>query len=433
VAFSIFRHEQFYDLLHRKAKTAAVLLTELEEVTTSLLKKLKDNSASTLSSENILLYDLHHKLIFNNNSTDWPISEEFLNRIQNEKYFKFSMKKYSGLGIFHEGEKDKIIAVILAQDSYGDSVMSRLKAILITVLIISVIVIVIAGRIYVDKTLQPINNLIEKVNSIGANNLSERIDCGNRTDEIAKLSKAFNSMLNRMEAAFQSQKLFIANASHELRTPLTIISGQLDVLLLKARSIEEYKHGISNAYKDILSLIRMANRLLVLAHASSDFTEIRYSTFRIDDAIWAARQELKDINPEAIVNVNFSDEIQEDRQIKIVGNEMLLGTAFLNLMENGCKYSANKTVTVVLETNNNEVVVRFLDQGIGIKTDEISHLFEPFYRGTNTGGAKGKGIGLSIVSKVIKLHQGNVKINSNPGKGSEFIVSLPLFRNDTLS
>lgn len=428
--FSMFKQEQFYDLLFRKAKTSAVLLTDLEEINSSLLKKLKTYSASTLSSENILIYDLHHKLIFYNNSKDWPIDEVFLKRVEKEKNIKLYLKGYSSVAIFHQGKKGSVIAVIFAQDSLGDKILRRLRTILITVLLISLIVIVFAGRFYVDKTLQPVNNLIEKVNSIGVSNLSERIELSGRTDEIAKLAKAFNSMLNRMEAAFLSQKLFISNASHELRTPLTIISGQIDVLMLKARSAEEYKQAIGNTQKDILSLIRTANRLLTLAHASSDFSEIRNAPLRIDDAIWAAREELKNIYPEAVVNVNFSSEIHEDKQIKIIGNEMLLTSAFLNLMENGCKYSKDKVVNVVLESHDSFAIIKFIDNGSGMSAEDINHLFEPFYRGTNTQGKKGQGIGLSIVNKVISLHQGSITINSKPGKGSEFIVKLPVLGSE---
>lgn len=432
VAFYFFKQEQFHDLLYRKAKTAAVLLTDLDEINPTLLKKLKNYSASTLSSENVLVYDMQHQLVFHNNTTNWQIDKALLNKVEKEKIVKLSKDKYDGIAMIYAGKKGSVIAIIFAQDNFGNKTLARLQAILLTVLVISLIVIIIAGGFYVDKSLQPINNLITKVNSIGITNLSERIDTGNRTDEIAKLSKAFNSMLNRMEAAFLSQKLFIANASHELRTPLTIISGQLDVLMLKARSVDEYKQTIGSIHKDILSLIRTANRLLTLAHASSGFSEIRHAPMRIDDAIWAARDELRDLYPDATVNVNFSDKIHEDKQIKLTGNEMLLTAAFLNLMENGCKYSRNKKVDVFLETFDDKLVIKFIDDGIGIKTDEIDHLFEPFYRGTNTQGVSGQGIGLSIVYKVIALHQGEIKVKSLPGKGSEFVITLPLSGTESL-
>jgi signal transduction histidine kinase len=433
IAFYFFKQEQFHDLLYRKAKTAAILLTDLEEINPTLLRKLKVYSASTLSSENVLIYDMQHKLVFHNNTSNWPVDEAFLKKVEKEKIVKLSVGKYEGLAMIYTGKKGRVIAVAFAQDDSGNKTLARLQAILLTVLVISLIVIIIAGRFYVDKSLQPINNLIAKVNLIGVTNLSERIETGNRTDEIAKLSKAFNSMLNRMEAAFQSQKLFIANASHELRTPLTVISGQLDVLMLKTRSVDEYKHTIGSIHKDILSLIRTANRLLTLAHASSGFSEVRHAPMRIDDAIWTAREELRELYPDAKVNVNFSDKIHEDAQIKLTGNEMLLTAAFLNLMENGCKYSRNKKIEVFLEAFDDKMVIKFIDHGIGIKTEEIDHLFEPFYRGSNTQGFNGQGIGLSIVNKVIALHHGEIKVNSIPGKGSEFIISLPLTGSEPIS
>lgn len=336
------------------------------------------------------------------------------------------MEGYEGLGFIYHSKKGNIPVIILAKDQDGIFFLSRLRAILLTVFVISTLVIIIAGKIYADKILQPLNDFIKQVNSIGISNLKERLDPGKRTDEISKLAKAFNHMLNRLEAAFQSQKLFIANASHELRTPLTVISGQLEVLLLKQRSINEYENAVKNTHKDIMALIHMANRLLILAHASSDFSEINFTTIRFDDTIWTARQELLKIHPSYNINVKFSDVFTDDAQFKIKGNETLLTSAFSNLMENGCKYSNNHTVDICLEITGNNIVAKFSDKGIGIKKEELSLLFAPFYRGSNISNVRGKGIGLSIVNKVIALHHGSITVNSEPGKGSEFIVTIPL-------
>lgn len=431
-AFSHFRQEGFYDLLFRKAKSAAKML-DLEEVDPDLLKKLKAASPSTLPSENILFFDRKGKLIFYNKRKDWKIPSRLFKQVPVQEKIKFKIDNYSAMGIFHSGTYGELVIIILAEDSYGKAVLAKLRTILSTVFILSIIVILVAGKIYVDRSLLPINNLIRKINSMEVTTLGERLDTGNRTDEIARLAIAFNQMLDRLQSAFSSQKLFIANASHELRTPLTFISGQLEVLLMKARSVDEYKNAVSSTHEDVLKLIHMANRLLILAHAGSDFSEIKFSNIRVDDMLWAARQELKDIYPGANINVRFSERITDDKQIEINGNEMLLTSAFLNLMENGCKYSKSNSVDVFLDNDANNIIVKFRDNGIGIQKDEISHLFEPFYRGTNAANVKGKGIGLSIVSKVISLHQGSVSIHSEPGKGSEFTVIIPFIGENPVS
>jgi signal transduction histidine kinase len=430
-AFSQYREEEFYDRLFRKAKTAAVLLLEVEEVNTQLLKKIEDNSTTNLPNQNILIFNSKSKLIFNSKGNSWNITDSLLRLIRHDRVKKFKMDNFDAVGYYYKGDHDSIVVIILAEDVYGVVFLARLKAILLSVFFLSIVVIILSGKIYVDKTLDPINKLIQRIDAIGITNLSERLEEGNRTDEISKLARAFNLMLERLEAAFHSQKIFVSNASHELRTPLTVISGQLEVLLLKARTNHEYEAAITSTLHDILGLIRMSNRLLMLAHASSDFSEIKFTILRVDDAIWLARQELKKLYPAYNINVQFSENICEDKHFKISGNEMLMTSALSNLMENGCKYSKNHSVDVHLENQENNIVIRFTDQGIGVRNEEISYLFEPFFRGSNTTNIRGKGIGLSIVSKVIALHKGTVTIRSEFGKGSEFTVTIPLIIQET--
>ncbi|MCK7462303.1 MAG: HAMP domain-containing protein [Sphingobacterium sp.] len=154
------------------------------------------------------------------------------------------------------------------------------------------IIVFFAGRIFADRALQPVSNIIAQVNGISITNLNERIDEGNGTDELARLAGTFNGMLQRLESAFRIQKNFIANASHELRTPLTVISGQLEVILMKARENEEYRNTIISVLDDIKNLNNLSNRLLLLAQASSEIAEITFSPLRIDDTLWNARTEI---------------------------------------------------------------------------------------------------------------------------------------------
>ena len=104
----------------------------------------------------------------------------------------------------------------------------------------------------------------------------------------------------------------------------------------------------------------------------------------------------------------------------------MLKTAFVNLIENACKYSAEKTVDVQLYAVKSELVIKFKDFGIGIPEKEIELIFQPFYRANNTHKSKGYGIGLSLVDRIIALHNGKIQVESIPRKGAEFIVKLPL-------
>src|ERR1700755_2062367 len=163
---------------------------------------------------------------------------------------------------------------------------------------VSIFIIFISGYFYVGRMLQPISKVIREVDDISATSLHRRVEAGNGKDEMSKLSNTFNSMLERLEQAFTTQKHFISNASHEIRNPLTAILGQIDVSLLNERSVQEYIKVLQSVREDITNLKTIANRLLLLAQASMEDVEKRFTIFRLDQLLWDSRTELQKLHPE---------------------------------------------------------------------------------------------------------------------------------------
>jgi signal transduction histidine kinase len=231
-------------------------------------------------------------------------------------------------------------------------------------------------------------------------------------------------LLDRLEKAFKAQRNFIANASHELRTPLTVISGQLEVLLLMERSSEDYRRAVASVLEDMRSLNKLSNRLLLLAQADNASAMAGFAPVRIDEILWQARSELLRNHKENIVDVSMV-EVEDERYMQVAGVENLLRSLIFNLMENGCKYSPEHRVEVGLQVSNGNIDLEFRDQGIGIPEEEKERIFSPFFRGSNTAGHHGHGIGLSLVRRILDLHGGSVTFAPNNGAGTVFRVSLP--------
>jgi signal transduction histidine kinase len=249
---------------------------------------------------------------------------------------------------------------------------------------------------------------------------------GTENDEISKLAHTFNNMLERLETAFKMQKNFIANASHELRTPLTTITGQLEVALMNVRTNTEYENIMYSVLEDIKNLNTASNRLLLLAQASSETSEIDFRPVRIDDVVWQGVAELRKRNPDYHVSVSLDDAFKDEVQLTVMGNEQLIKTALVNLIDNGCKYSAKHRIHVNIYPAEQQVRLSFLDRGVGIVPADLPHIFEPFYRGKNTGSVRGHGIGLSLVERIIRLHRGRIQVFSELGKGTTFEVAFPI-------
>jgi signal transduction histidine kinase len=317
------------------------------------------------------------------------------------------------------------VVIAAATDIFGYKKLQNLLVILAVVFCATIVIISIAGWFYAGKALQPIANVVNSVDEISITSLNLRVDEGNGKDEIAKLAQRFNSMLSRLESSFATQKNFISNASHELRTPLTAITGQLEVVLLNARSAEEYQNVINSVLDDIKNLNRLSNRLLLLAQSSLEEREKRMTPLRIDELLWQVKEELQKHNPSFQIKIDLDEMLDDENKLIIKGDDQLIKTALLNIIENGCKYSINHMTKVLIASSRFGLTITFQDNGIGIPKEDIGNIFEPFYRGSNTAVIKGHGIGLSMVKNIIKLHKGAIQIESEEGFGTTITLTLP--------
>jgi signal transduction histidine kinase len=425
LSFSSTRKADFYDRLGRKATLVAQMLIEFDEIDAELLKKIESNNPLSLPNEKIVIYDNQDHILY---STDYilqlNISDESIESVRLNGNIHLSQYPFEILGQFYTSNNARFVVFAAATDIFGLRKLKRLRLILLIVFFLSLVIVFFVGRIFATRALQPISNIMSQAEAIGISNLSNRIDEGSGNDEITQLAKTFNRMLNRLEMAFLTQKNFIANASHELRTPLTVITGQLDVILMKERSNDEYRKTILSLLEDIKNLNQISNRLLLLAQTSSEFPETGFEQVRIDDTIWQARNEVLKRQEHYKIGVHFSEDIDNDDKMTVVGNELLLKTALLNLIDNGCKYSENHMVDVYLDSNDEEIIMRFSDKGIGIPSEEMDLIFQPFYRANNAKRIKGHGIGLSLTEKIIALHGGVIHVSSAIDKGTEISIRL---------
>lgn len=425
-----YREEDFYSRLMNKANNTAKLLLEVDEVDAMTLTKIEQDNPMSLPNEKIIIFNYRDTILFSTDDKNvLRIDQTLLNRIRLEDEVRFTHGSYEVLGFLFKGKYDRFVVVAGATDIYGFKRLKNLIFILGIVFCISIVIVSVSGWIYAGRALEPIAKVVNQVDEISIASLNLRVDEGNGQDEIAKLAQTFNNMLSRLETSFVSQKHFIANASHELRTPLTAITGQLEVTLLNDRSPDEYKMVINSVLDDIKTLNRLSDRLLLLAQTSAEEREKRMAPIRIDELMWQAKDELIRYNEGFVVNIDLDKDLDDERKLTIRGDEQLIRTAFSNLVENGCKYSGEKTTNVFIQQSKVGLSILFQDKGIGIPSEDLPNIFEPFYRGSNTKNVKGHGIGLSMVKSIIKLHKGTIQLTSNVGSGTIVTVNLPTLDN----
>jgi signal transduction histidine kinase len=177
--------------------------------------------------------------------------------------------------------------------------------------------------------------------------------------------------------------------------------------------------------EDTKSLNKAAISLLDLASLAADDVRLPLNPVRIDEVLWVIRERLIQAQPGFKVDLNIGNP-DDEQYLTVAGDEHLLGIAFANLMENGCKYSPDHTVRVTVSHDGASIVLQFEDNGPGIKSEELTQIFEPFYRGTNSKIAVGYGIGLSLVQRILLHHHSTISVQSAPDRGTRFLIHFPI-------
>ena len=423
---SRFRREDFLERLMDKARGTANLLFNADGVDANRILRIENNSPVFLQDEKILILNFKNDTVYNSDeNSDIKIKDNIIEKVRQGYDITYRQDSYDVLVTLYFTKYDRFVIVAAAKDVVGSLHLEKLKIILYIVCFISLLLFFIAGWFYSGRALKPISNVVKKVEDISITSLNLRVFEGNGNDEIGRLAKTFNKMLERLETSFGMQKNFIANASHELRTPLTSINGQLEVLMMKDRSTEEYKSALGSVLDDIKSLIILSNRLLLIARTSAEGPVNFNKKIRIDEILWQAQEEIIRFNNDYRINISIDDSLTDSDQMIVVGDESLLKVAVSNIIDNACKYSSNHSVDIRFRHIENFIEVVFEDKGIGISEEDLQKIFEPFYRGANTISISGTGIGLPLVSQIIKNHYGTVTIISEIGKGTVVKILLP--------
>lgn len=422
------RQNEFTQRLKNRALTNARLLIELEEMNKLLLKKIDSLTMNLLFEERIMIYDNQNNLVYVNRSEITnPARPDtaMLNKIRSKIDYRFSEGEYDGVGaIYHEKISDYVI-VATAKDRVGREALSQLKKILLLSGLAGIIITMLIGYFFSINLLRPLSRINTEMNDISFQNISNRIATTNTRDELNELANTFNRLLERLETSFNNQKSFIANASHELSTPLAAISSQLEVALLQNRNEDEYKKVLASVQEDVVHLNNLVRKLLELAKAGAG-KGITLEPVRIDEIMLSAVEEVNKLHPDYHLQFSF-DEIPEDEALcYIYGNEELLFIAFKNIIENACKYSSSHKAWVNIEIKPERKIIRIKDEGIGMTKEEIQKIFEPFFRSEKAENiSEGLGLGLAMSSGIIRLHKGQINIESEPNKGSLFTIILP--------
>jgi signal transduction histidine kinase len=410
----------FHDRLLERAITNAELFLAQDNLSAEKFRDVQKKFPQSLPEEIVRIYNDSNKSVFiKDSSNQWP--QSVIDEVRQQKFIYYTQGKKQTAGIYYVDNSGNFTVLVSAINTYGLKQMQQLFWVMFFAFFISVFILFFAGRLFARIALSPIVKVIDDVKFIRSTSLDKRLQTKAGKDEINELAVTFNSLLEHLEQSFEAQSSFVAHASHELRTPVTSIIGGIEVTLSQNRSTEEYKKALQEVLSESGKLNDLLNNLFELTQSNIDITG--FQNVRLDELLWQVKDEWSNRINDSKIELEYS--LPEDpKKYTIQGNDYLLYVALGTIVKNAIKFSDNNTVRCRLFVQNSTPIISIKDTGIGISQQDIQKIFQPFYRGGNTIGYAGFGIGLSLADKIFRLHNAHISVNSELNRGTEFLISF---------
>jgi len=301
--------------------------------------------------------------------------------------------------------------------------LNRLKAALLIFLPLAILLVIASGVFLTKRALRPVDDMTSAIRQITSKNLNQTIELPEANDEIKRLAETFNTMLIRLNQAFSSQQQLIQDVSHELKTPLTALKGKQEVALNRKRSPEEYESVLLVNLEVINRMSQLVENLLALARIENKDSVLKTESINLADTIKQILSSMKPLADQKKILLHFLSH----GQVFIQADANQVDRVISNIVDNAIKYTSNNgEVNIKLSKENAFAKIVITDTGIGIANDELSRIFDRFYRIDKSRSSPGFGLGLSIAKSIIDAHKGKIEVESSPSKSTTFTVFLPL-------
>jgi len=283
---------------------------------------------------------------------------------------------------------------------------------------------VAGGYWLMRRSLEPVDEITERAEGITSSNLSERLPIIRTGDELERLSTALNRMIERLDDAFQHINRFSADASHELRTPLTILQLELEGIVHGDPLNESFERHIGSALEETHRMSRIVESLLAISRLDAGEVKLDKLPLNLSELVARTAGEMKVLAQDKSIALFISVE----EGVHLEGDRTHLQQVVLNLVDNAIKYTQEGgAIHVRLYIKDWRTIIEVSDNGAGIPSQALPHVFERFYRAdkARSRASGGAGLGLSIVKAICTAHRATIFVTSEEGKGSSFRVEFP--------
>lgn len=288
-------------------------------------------------------------------------------------------------------------------------------------LIILVMALAVGFTVIVRSMMQPILQLDRAVEKVTAGDYSVKLDTYNKPDDIVELLNNFNTMVEQLRNNEYLHKDFSSNISHEFKTPLAIIKGYADLIEEGNLTEEEQRNYAGYISRESKRLSTLTANLLRLSSLDYDGLHGRKERFSLDEQI---RQSVLNMEAKWLEkDIEIELDLQE---LDFTGEDELINQIWSNLLDNAIKFTEEGgKISISAVRDGDYINITIADTGVGMDGETLKHIYEQFYRGDTAKRYEGTGLGLSLVQRIIQLHNGRILAESKPGEGTCFKITLP--------
>jgi len=288
--------------------------------------------------------------------------------------------------------------------------------------LIGIILSIIIGFIVSKRILKPLDKITNLAKNISINDLNQRIEVKGPDDELTRLTKTFNEMIERLQIAFEKQSRFVSDASHELRTPIAIIQGYINLIDRWGKEDKNVlQEGIEAIKNETVHMTELIEKLLFIARGESKTQRIIKEELMFNELVEEIIKESKMVTP----NREFIS--KRNDIVKFYGDYKLLKQMLRALIDNSIKYTQeNGLIKIDCIDEGKQVKIVVQDNGIGIPQSDLPYIFDRFFRVDKARARKtgGSGLGLAIVKNIVELHNGNITVESEVDKYTRVIITF---------
>jgi heavy metal sensor kinase len=301
------------------------------------------------------------------------------------------------------------------------ALLAQFRTIFGWVVLLALLLGIAGGAWLARRTLAPIRQLIGTVeNVIATGQMSERMPSPQTNDEIGRLTRLFNTMLEKNETLIRRMREALDNVAHDLRTPLTRLRGVAELALQGEPNAEASRDALLDTMEESDRVLTMLNTLMDISEAETGLMKLERQTFPLAKLIEEIIELFQFVAEEKQIVVTTNSP-----GLQVVADSNRLRQVLVNLLDNAIKYTPRGGhVEIFAQTRGDEVVITVKDTGAGIPGEEIPRIWERLYRGDKSRSQRGLGLGLSLVQAIVKAHGGRIELQSDVGKGSSFTIHL---------